>query len=461
MRILQINAFEEGGGAEAMASALHSAYRRLGHEATLMVGRRRGQRKIDGLVVIPQTFGRGALSSALLALAERRKGLPGAGLLHLLARPKGLIERLRGREDFDFPGTAKLLSLLQSRPQIVHIHNMHGGYMDPGRLLEMSMGAPTVVTLHDCWAFTGHCAHPFSCDRWKTGCGDCPDLTIPPPLWRDATQYNWKRKRQIFSNLGPYIAVPSLWLKQQVEASFLAASLRGLRVIPNGIDDTFFQPQDQGHARRLLGLPSGSRIILFAANTVRDNIWKDFQTMRAALELLKDRADAEKLVFVCLGDCKQESRIGKIRLLFEPFKSSVQEVAAFYHACDIYLHAARAETFSLTIAEAMACARPVVASAVGAIPERINDLKRDGALPAYGRYDRDGATGMLTAPGDPAFLAREISRLLDNPALAQTLGRNAAREAAKHYRQVDQAQAYLSWFEEILAAVPDMHRPLI
>ena len=108
---------------------------------------------------------------------------------------------------------------------------------------------PTVLTLHDAWLLSGHCAHSFDCERWKTGCGECPDLTIEPAIRRDATADNWVRKRDIYARSRLYVATPSPWLMGRVEQSMLAPAVEQARVIPNGVDLSVFRPADKRSIR--------------------------------------------------------------------------------------------------------------------------------------------------------------------------------------------------------------------
>jgi glycosyltransferase involved in cell wall biosynthesis len=104
-----------------------------------------------------------------------------------VAEPVHWLQRRLGREDFHFPGTWCLLNLPPKRPDIVHCHNLHGGYFDLRVLPWLSREVPVVLTLHDAWLLSDHCAHSFDCEKWKESCGSCPDLTIPPSIRRDAT----------------------------------------------------------------------------------------------------------------------------------------------------------------------------------------------------------------------------------------------------------------------------------
>ena len=110
--------------------------------------------------------------------ARQRSGkIKGAGslgdLLETLAQPRKAIDNFLGREDFNHPGTWRLLDLTTGRPDIVHCHNLHGKYFDLTVLPWLSAKSTTVLTLHDSWLLSGHCAHSFDCARWIVGCGHC------------------------------------------------------------------------------------------------------------------------------------------------------------------------------------------------------------------------------------------------------------------------------------------------
>ncbi|MGE5502851.1 MAG: glycosyltransferase [Actinomycetota bacterium] len=448
MKVLQVNTFDLGGGAEAVAMRLHRAYRAAGHQAWLAVKRSRGTE--EGVFEIPAGAGRPLAQRALLAAAGvvEAAGLPGCGLatagLRAAARPLASLDRRRGREDFAFPSTAGLPELAPARPDVLHLHNLHGNYFDLSALPRLSARLPVVWTLHDCWAFSGHCAHSFACERWKTGCGDCPDLKIHPAIARDATAFNWRRKQDLFAASRIYLATPSEWLMQRARASILWPAVVEARVIHNAVDDAFFAAPSRAEARTRLGLPADTPMLLFAANSIRNNEWKDFATLRAALALLAGRgADRRPPLLVALGEEGPEQDIGGARLRFIPFQTDPALVACWFAAADLYLHAARVETFSLTIAEAMACGTPVVATEAGAVAERIVDLGRAGP---------DRATGILVGAGDAAGMAAGADLLLSDPGLAAQLAANARAVALDLYRGRRQADAYLSWFAEIAKA---------
>ena len=245
------------------------------------------------------------------------------------------------------------------------------------------------------------------------------------------------------------MATPSEWLMDRVKRSMLGSAAIDSRVIVNGIDNRFFTGADRLLCRQTLGLPEDAAVLLFAANTVRHNIWKDFQTVRGALERLSSIVADRNVVLVALGEDAPDEAIGQARLTFVPYQTDVNTVAKYFRAADVYLHASRAETFSLTIAEAMACGTPVVATAVGAVPERVKSLNHPVAPKDCAQFGADQATGILVAIADIGGMADAVATLLADDDLRRRLGDNAAREARQAYPMEKQARAYLDWFGEI------------
>src|SRR5262249_10605964 len=122
----------------------------------------------------------------------------------------------QGLEDFHFPYTKHLPVLTGSRPDVLLLHNLHGGYLDLPALAVLAREIPTCLVLRDFWALTGHCAYPVGCGGWETGCGGCPDLSLPPAIARDASDANWERKQRIYAEARLHVATPTRWLGDAV-----------------------------------------------------------------------------------------------------------------------------------------------------------------------------------------------------------------------------------------------------
>jgi glycosyltransferase involved in cell wall biosynthesis len=441
LRIAQLSTFDVAGGAESVAFNLFAEYRRRGESSVLVVGSVRNEAQSD-VVLLDHVPYRGPWARRVNRVADSvepyRGSVPGAGLLvrslrTAVASPDRWLEIRRGHEDFDFPGTAHLLELVSPTPDVIHAHNLHGGYFDLRELPALSRARPFFLTLHDAWLLSGHCAHSFACPRWLIGCGNCPDLAIYPALPRDGTAFNWQRKRDIYSRSRLRVSAPCSWLMERVERSMLAEGMVESRIIPYGIDQSIFQPGSKTAARLELGLSTSTPTVMVAANGLRRSPWKNMPLLR---EAIRQAAGDAELLFLAVGEDAPAERIGNAMLRFvAPVPQA--ELAAWYRASDIYVHAARADTFPNTVLEALACGTPVVATAVGGIPEQIID----------------GTTGVLVPPDDARGFAHAVRALLADGERRDAMSAAAASHAREHFTLDRAASVHLDWYREAIEAV--------
>lgn len=440
LQICQINRFDQGGGSEVVAWNLLHAYRERGHASRLVVGRKTSQDPDVWLMPHERTANpwRRFWWRKHFQWLERgqtdRRAWKRSRLAHRLAEPVSIATKWMGHEDFSYPGAWRMLDLFSRPPDILHAHNLHGDYFDLRALPWLSRQVSFVVTPHDAWPLSGHCTHSLDCDRWKTGCGACPDLSLPAPLRRDGTAYNWRRKQDIFGRSALFVSAPSRWLLQKVEQSMMAPGIVEARVIPNGTDRRTFHPGPRAESRARLGLPATARILLFVAPDAQRNTWKDFDTLRQAFTSLAGIAQDQPLLLLALGGQDTSERLGRHEVRGVPFQASTSVVADYYRAADVYVHAAKADTFPNVVIEAMACGCPVIGTRVGGIPEQIEP----------------GRTGFLVPVGDVAELAARISDVLGDAGLRHRMGQAAAALAAEHYDLRTQVDAYLRWYEDIV-----------
>ena len=432
--ILQVNASDRGGGAERVAHDLFDAFRRRGLGSYLAVGHKQG----DDPAVVP-----------FLAPPSTSAAEAAAHIRHLLAGFGRLADRRAGLETFRYPATRRLLDRVPEPPDVVLAHNLHGGYFDLRVLRELSARLPVVLSLHDAWLLSGHCAHSLACARWETGCGACPDLDIYPSVRRDATARNWQRKQRILAGLPLHVVTPCRWLMDRVERSLLAGVTGERRVIPNGVDLNVFRPGDREAARAAFGLPADARVLVFVASGLKANPFKDFELVRSTLAGMRPARDGARTVLLALGDAGDDERWGDAEVRFVPFAWEPATIAQAYRAADVYLHAARADTFPLTVLEALACGTPVVATATGGIPEQVHGLRTSAAAPDAEGLPDAAPTGILTPPGDAAAATRAVEQILDDVALRERLGAAAADDARARFDLEKQCEAYHRWFEAL------------
>ncbi len=239
-------------------------------------------------------------------------------------------------------------------PDILWLHNIHDYYINYELLFTWIKSRPQMHvkwTLHDCWAFTGHCSHftYVKCDKWKSGCHNCPQLDQYPKSTVDNSKDNYARKKAAFT--GAYnltIITPSNWLKDKVKESFL--SEYPVEVKYNTINIEIFKPTPstfrQDHNLQ------DKKIILGVAS-----VWNDRKGLNDFMELSK-KIDAQKfqIVLVGLNDNQlKEMNDKNINIIGLPRTSSAKELAKIYSAADVFVNPSYEETFGLTTAEAQAC----------------------------------------------------------------------------------------------------------
>ncbi|WP_027364665.1 glycosyltransferase [Desulfotruncus alcoholivorax] len=241
-------------------------------------------------------------------------------------------------------------------PDIIHIHNLHGYYINIIILFNYlkQTGKPVVWTLHDCWSFTGHCAY-FSyvkCDKWIEGCHKCPQRTsYPASTFWDNSKRNYNIKKDLFTSLeNMTIVTPSQWLADLVGKSFL--SKYPVKVIHNGIDTDIFKPVDGKPVREKLKI--GNKFIILGVAS----IWSKRKGLDYFIELSKIIDDDSIIVLVGLDEKQIENL--PLNIIGLKRTSNILELVQIYSAADVFVNPSVEETFGLVTAEALACGIPAI-----------------------------------------------------------------------------------------------------
>jgi len=244
---------------------------------------------------------------------------------------------------------------------IIHLHNIHADYFSPLSLIWLSKGRHLIWTLHDMFAFTGHCSHSLDCERWRSGCGSCPYLHAYPPVQRDLTAFLLRIKKMSYKNCNMTIVCPSHWIMEKARQSILKD--KKFALIPNGVDVDIFYPQDKKSIRNKLGLPENGVFFLFVANKGKSNPWKGGGFYE---ELALSFTDTPNVYFISIGNSEIKIERNTISL---PFVKDQKLLASYYNVADALVYPSLADTFPLTVIESLACGVPVIAFATGGIPE--------------------------------------------------------------------------------------------
>jgi glycosyltransferase involved in cell wall biosynthesis len=311
---------------------------------------------------------------------------------------------------------------------LVQLYNTHGSYFSHTALPFLSRRRPVVWRLSDMWAFTGHVAYSYECERWRTGCGECPYLHEYPALRRDTTRTLWRIKRRAYARSRITVVAPSRWLARLAGESPLLGRFP-VRMIPNGVDLERFRPADRDAARARFGLDPAARVVLFSAPNLADRR-KGGAVLAAALEHLAD-LEFELVVAGAFDEGafpRPAHRLGAL--------DDDKALAASYAAADVFVLPTLAENLPNAIVESMACGTPCVSSDVGGVPDAVRHLE----------------TGYLAQPGDAAGLAQGIRTVLEDAELRNRLAQRCREVAEAEYSSVVEAARFAELYDEVLAA---------
>lgn len=252
-------------------------------------------------------------------------------------------------------------------PNVLWLHNIHGYYINVELLFEWIKKQPNLQvkwTLHDCWAFTGHCAYftMAKCEQWKTNCSRCPQKKhYPASIIKDNCKNNFERKRAAFTGVRNLTLItPSQWLADLVKLSFLAEY--PIEVRYNTIDNSVFKPT-QSAFKEKCGLLD-KKIILGVAN-----VWDERKGLQDFIKMAQILDDGYAVVLVGLSK-KQLKGIPK-SILGITRTSSAQELAEIYTAADVFVNATYEDNYPTVNLEAQACGTPVITYRTGGSVESV------------------------------------------------------------------------------------------
>ena len=347
LSITHINTHDKAGGAAKVAWRLMEAQRAEGHNANMLVGAKMSNS--------PYSY------SFSLEIDQS---------VHAHCQQKGQLF-------YEYQGSHKLINhpLVRSA-DVLHLHNLHGGYFNPFSISALSHLKPVVWTLHDMQSFTGHCAHSFDCDKWMVTCGECPYLDTEPALPVDTTTQLFQDKKLVYEHSCLWVVTPSQWLKNKVERSILRN--QPVELIYNGIDTNIFRPYNKKEARKKFHIPEDVLVIgAVGHGGTLENQWKGGKYTQAALEIVVARFP--DCIFLNIG-ANSETR--DPRILNVPHISSESELAQAYSTLDIFLYTSIADNCPLVVLEALSCGVPIVTFDTGGIPELVRDGV-DGQVSQY------------------------------------------------------------------------------
>ncbi len=404
MKTLQINYsdYAFGGGATIAMHRLHVGLTNLGIDSKILSGKK--TLKTDD------------------ASAIRRN--------HRLERLLGGVTAKTGLNDIQCISSFGIKQdPFYSDAEIVNFHIMHSGYFSYLALPTLSEGKPLVITLHDMWNFTGHCAYSYDCSKWKSGCGQCPDLGVYPPIERDSTRLEWKLKNWVYEHSDITVIAPSKWLTEQAQQSML--NRFPIHCIPYGLDLKTYQPIDQNDCRSALGIPKNKYVLMFAAFSLEDSR-KGGDLLASALRKLPD--SLKKNCFLLMIGGGIGSNDIDIPSLELGYVSNERFKAIAYSAADLFIFPTRADNLPLVLQESMACGTPMITFDVGGVSDLV----------------RSGETGFTADAEDVEGFRDAIVNLLEDSELRLIMRKRCREIAEAEYSLPLQAERYLKVYQELL-----------
>ena len=291
-----------------------------------------------------------------------------------------ILAKLTGRHGcYSHFSTHKLIQKIKAvKPDVIHLHNLHGWYLNWKMLFDYLKQAniPVVWTLHDCWAFTGHCPHfmAIGCEKWKTGCYACELHRFYPGCFFDDSRFQYGYKKQCFTDVPNLtIVTPSQWLADLVKQSYLKDY--NTVVINNGIDLKKLYPR-AGNFRKKHGLENKIILLGIAFDWSPRKGIADFN--RLAEELPEDYV----IVLVGVSDTLAKSLPDRIFSI--ACTQDQEELAEIYSTADVFVNPTLEDNFPTVNLEALACGTPVVTYQTGGSPESLTE--ECGRVVPYGDY---------------------------------------------------------------------------
>ncbi len=315
------------------------------------------------------------------------------------------------------------------QPDVIHIHNIHGYFLNYKILFEYlsKAGIPVIWTVHDCWLYTGHCFHyaGVGCEKWKVQCEKCPQKrAFPASLFLDRSRQNYLDKKNAFTSLPDFtIVTVSDWMKSEMSHSFLKDCR--FQVIHNGIDlDVFDVQPDDKNIREKYGLGDRKIILGLASIWCKEKGWDDFVKMSKMLD--------EDEVIVMVGVSEQQMQQLPKGVVGIRRTENVRQLAELYSAATAFVNPTWQDNYPTVNLEAIACGTPVVTYRTGGSVEAVAE-----------------DTGFIVEQGDVKGLLEAVRKIAERGKVQYTAKCRA--HALANFRKEERYADYLKLYESITA----------
>ncbi len=412
MKILFINSSDKTGGASTVAFRLHLALKKIFNTNNYFI------------------VGNKTLNHDFISSTRKNK-------LEIFIEK--IIDRISSKLGFQyqfFPISSYriLLHARKIKPDLISLHNTHGGYFATHLLIKLSKIAPVVWTMHDMWAITANAAHTFEDTSWKSGKAGKFEFKTPPKTLINNGKWLINQKKHIYKKSNISIVTPSKWL---FNLTIQSPNLQGKDKFHafNGIDTTVFYPKDKDKLREKYLIPINSSVILFSGDgNLKNNPWKGGNDLEQILKMVD--AKGKDLIFLVIGkgDLSYLNELKNIQYIKVGFVNNETEMANYFSVADLFIYPTLADNLPNTLVEAISCGLPCITSDIGGCNEIIID----------------GINGLVVHERNNEIFANKIIDLIgDKPRLLK-MSEECRKIALKKFDSEKMAIEYYTIFNSIL-----------
>lgn len=335
-----------------------------------------------------------------------------------------ILSRIFGTQGrFSYFATKRFLKKVDKiKPDIIHLHNLHGNYINYKVLFKYikMKKIPVVWTLHDCWPFTGKCVYfdYIQCNKWQKGCYNCENLKEYPKNYIDNSKKEYKSKKETFTNIkNMTIISPSKWLGENIKESFIGQYK--IKVINNGIDLDKFKYIENNYKEKLN--INDKYVLLGVASD-----WNKRKGLDTFVQLSKEIDNKYQIILVGISD-EQKEKLPKNIIVINK-TNSIEELAKIYSIADIFINPTLQDNFPTTNLEALACGTPVITYKTGGSPEAI-----------------DVTCGAIVEKNNIEELKKTIEEIIN-----KKIKRETCIEHSKKFNKKERFLDYIETYKEIL-----------
>ncbi|MEO8764195.1 MAG: glycosyltransferase [Ginsengibacter sp.] len=416
MRIAFINTLDTSGGAAVVTQRLMKKLAEVySTENLLLVKKKKGH--------TPDA--RQLLNSQIEIIAEK--------IIERTTRPLGLLY-----QSFPFSSRSILKNIRAFKPDVINLHNTHGGYFATPLLQELSAIAPIVWTLHDMWSFTANASHTFGNMSWKYLKNDAVLKKIPPAIGINTGGWLLRQKKKLYEVSDLTLVTPSRWLQELAVQSPVFEGKK-IHQIYNGIDNKVFRKKDKLLSRSKLKLKDNCKTLMFSSHFLdKNNPWKGGMDLLEILARINSKTP-EKINILILGEGNPGDLGGfqNFNVFYQGYVIEEEIMVDCLNAADLFIYPTRADTLPNVLIEAIACGTPCITFDIGGNSEII----------------RNGYNGIIIPPYDFDAFAEDAIGLLKNAGQLASFSANCLIITSESFLIGPMAEKYYHLFKELSAKI--------